>query len=130
MEELFRIQPGTRHDAAVEAWFAARPDELGHLARSWFNEMRAQGDDVVEQLHDGCPVASIEDVPFAYVNVFTAHLNVGFFMGAFLPDPTTLLLGAGKRMRHVKVSPVISIDHSALVTLIGHAYADIKHRMG
>ena len=28
-------------------------------------------------MHDGCPVACLDKYPFAYVNVFTSHVNVG-----------------------------------------------------
>jgi hypothetical protein len=38
---------------------------------------------------------------FDYVNVFKAHVNVGFFQGTALPDPAKLLEGTGKRIRHV-----------------------------
>ena len=44
------------------------------------------------------------DTPFGYVNVFTSHVNVGFFQGASLPDPARLLQGNGKFMRHVKLT--------------------------
>jgi hypothetical protein len=49
------------------------------------------------------------DAPFGYVNVFTSHLNVGFFHGAALPDPDRLLQGTGKFMRHVKLRPGTAI---------------------
>ena len=130
MEPLFRLSVGRPHTPEVDAWFDARPDELGHMAREWFDVMRCTGDGVLELIHDGCPVACIDDVPFAYVNVFTAHVNVGFFTGADLPDPKGLLLGNGKRMRHVKVSPVRAIDEKALRQLIDAAYADVHRRLG
>jgi hypothetical protein len=37
------------------------------------------------------------DAPFGHVNVFTSHVNVGFFHGAALPDPAHLLRGSGIR---------------------------------
>jgi hypothetical protein len=68
-------------------------------------------------------------VPFGYVNVFTAHVNVGFFQGASLPDPTALLQGSGKFMRHVKLRPGVETDEVALRQLIEVAYVDIKTRV-
>jgi len=130
MDELFRLSAGMPCDPSVDAWFDARPDELGHLARFWFNEMRGAGDDVLELIHDGCPVACVEDSPFGYVNVFASHVNVGFFAGTFLDDPTGLLQGKGKRMRHVKVSPVIWYDSDTLTKLVDFAYLDMKKRLG
>ena len=69
------------------------------------------------------------DAPFSYVNVFTSHVNVGFFLGATLPDPARLLEGTGKFMRHVKLSPATSTDVASLNKLIATAYSDIKARV-
>ena len=91
--------------------------------------MRRCGDDVRELMHDGCPVACIEDAPFGYVNAFKSHVNVGFFYGAMLEDPAGLLVGSGKRMRHVKLQPDSDVDPAALRNLIDAAYADIKVRL-
>jgi hypothetical protein len=102
------------------------PCELGAIARCWFEAMRNCGDDVRELLHDGCPVACLGDAPFGYVNVFAAHVNVGFFQGASLPDPARLLQGTGKFMRHVKLRPGIAVNAAALSGLIDAAYSGIK----
>jgi hypothetical protein len=91
--------------------------------------MRKCGDEVRELLHDGCPVACLGDAPFAYVNVFTSHVNVGFFQGAALPDPARLLQGAGRFMRHVKLRPGTATSAAALSALIEAAYSDIKARV-
>ncbi len=68
-------------------------------------------------------------LPFAYVGVFTAHVNVGFFYGAALADPKRLLQGSGKRMRHVKLTPGTDVDDAALRSLIAAAYLDVKERV-
>jgi hypothetical protein len=91
--------------------------------------MRKCGDEVRELLHDGCPVACLGDAPFGYVNVFTSHVNVGFFHGATLPDPARLLQGNGKFMRHVKLRPGTATNAAALRTLIDAAYSHIKARV-
>ena len=69
------------------------------------------------------------DAPFGYVNVFTSHVNVGFFQGAALPDPAHLLQGTGKFMRHVKLSPGTLTNATALGRLIDTANSDIKARV-
>jgi hypothetical protein len=104
-------------------------NELGAIAHQWFEMMRKCGDEVRELLHDGHPVACLGDAPFGYVNVFTSHVNVGFFQGAALPDPARLLQGNGKFMRHVKLRPGEAIDTAALGRLIDMAYSDIKARV-
>jgi hypothetical protein len=127
--ELLRLNGSAVHEPAIDAWLNARAGELGSIAREWFEAMRKCGDEVRELLHDGCPVACLGDVPFGYVNVFTSHVNVGFFQGAALPDPAHLLQGAGKFMRHVKLRPRTAIDAAALSKLIETAYSDIKTRV-
>jgi hypothetical protein len=126
LTRIFRLPGAVRRDPAVEHWLQARPGELGAIARQWFDVMRRRGDDVRELLHDGHPTACVADVAFAYVNVFTAHVNVGFFHGAVLADPAQLLTGTGKYMRHVKIEPGRDVDATALRALIEAAYAEMK----
>ena len=126
MEPRLTFNGAVRDDPAVCAWFAERNDPLGSIAREWFARMRGCGEDVLELVHDGCPVACVRDVPFGYANAFTKHVNVGFFMGAFLPDPSGLLIGTGKRMRHVKLWPDGEIDTEALAELLQVAYRDAR----
>jgi hypothetical protein len=127
--DLLRFNGAVEHDPAIDAWMKQHAGELGAIAQQWFKVMRECGDEVRELLHDGCPVACLGDAPFGYVNVFTAHANVGFFRGAALPDPARLLQGAGKFMRHVKLRPGTVTDAAALRRLIGAAYSDIKARV-
>jgi hypothetical protein len=127
--DLLRFDGAADCDPAIEAWFRQHPGELGDIARHWFEVMRSCGDEVRELLHDGCPVVCLGDVPFAYVNAFTAHANVGFFQGASLPDPARILQGSGKFMRHVKLKPGAAHPATALAKLIEAAYWDIKTRI-
>ncbi len=128
--EIFRVSGGVKRDPAVDSWFTDGPDEQRAIAKQWFEQIRRCGDDVVELIHDGCPVACVEDAPFAYVNSFKSHVNVGFFYGAMLEDPAGVLEGSGKRMRHVKLQPGSEIGAKALRGLIHAAYLDIKTRLG
>ena len=130
MSAIFRVSTGVRRDPAVDAWLKDGHPELCKIAREWFTRMRRCGDDVLELIHDGCPVACVEDAPFAYVDSFESHVNVGFFNGALLDDPAGLLVGSGKRMRHVKLRPGEKVDAAAaLRELIDASYADIKTRL-
>jgi hypothetical protein len=128
-EDLLRFDGALAHDPAVDAWLKKRHGALGAIAKKWFEAMRNCGDEVRELVHDGCPVACLGDAPFGYVNVFTAHVNIGFFHGAALLDPAHLLQGSGKFMRHVKLKPDAAANDAALSQLIEAAYADIKARV-
>ena len=144
MSKLFRLSGAVQRDPAIDAWFSGAvrldreidallpepADALRRIARTWFEPMRGCGADVRELMHDGCPVACVEDAPFAYVNAFRAHVNVGFFHGAMLDDPARLLEGAGKRMRHVKLRSAQRVNATALSELIAAAYRDIRLRLG
>jgi Domain of unknown function (DU1801). len=99
------------------------------IAQRWFEVMRACGGDVRELLHDGHPTACVADAAFGYVNVFKAHVNVGFFRGAEIADPPGMLEGNGKFMRHVKLRPEHDVEAAALRKLIETAYTDMKRRL-
>lgn len=128
--DIFRLSGAAKRDAAVDIWLIGDPVELRSIAQKWFMRMRQSGEDVREMMHDGCPVACVEDAPFAYVNTFKNHVNVGFFYSALLEDPAGLLEGSGKCMRHVKLNPCRRLSAAALGDLIDAAYLDIKARLG
>jgi hypothetical protein len=127
--QLLRFSGSSRHDPEIEAWLKQQPEELGELARHWFEVMRECGDDVRELMHDGQPTACVGDAAFGYVDVFKAHVNVGFFRGAEIPDPHGLLEGTGRFMRHVKLSPRKNRNPTALTYLIATAHADMQARV-
>jgi hypothetical protein len=127
--DLLRFNGTVERDPAIDRWMKEHGGELGAIAREWFEAMRKCGDEVRELLHDGCPTACLGDAPFGYVNVFTSHVNVGFFHGASLPDPARMLEGNGKFMRHVKLRAGTPVNARALSRLIEAAWADIKDRV-
>ena len=129
MSKLLRFNGTVKRDPAIEVWMQGHSGELGTIARRWFEIMRGCGTDVREVLHDGHPTACVADAAFGYVNAFKAHVNVGFFRGAELDDPESLMEGTGKFMRHVKLGPQRSVNATALRKLIETAYADMSARV-
>lgn len=129
MKTLFRLSGGKPHDFAIDEWLSGEPDHLYAIARDLFARIRNCGDDVLELMHDGCATACVEDAAFAYVAVFKAHVNLGFFNGADLNDPQNMLEGTGKRMRHVKLRPGNEQDAKVISALIENSYQDIKTRL-
>jgi hypothetical protein len=123
---ILRFSGAVKRQPAIDVWLSRQSDELGSIARKWFAEMRDCGADVGELMHDGCPVVCVADIPFAYVNVFKAHVNVGFYQGAALEDPAALLVGTGKRMRHVRLRPGSDVDTATLNNLIRAAYLHVR----
>lgn len=129
MSRLMRFPSSVKRDPGIDAWMRKHSGQLGAIAQRWFKVMRTCGDDVRELLHDGHPTACVDDAAFGYVNVFTAHANVGFFRGAEIADPHGMLEGSGKFMRHVKLGPETEVDARAMRGLIETAYADMKRRV-
>ena len=128
MSKLFRFSGAVPRHSEVEAWFSGA-EPLRQLAEAWFERLREAGPDVRELLHDGHPTACVDDAAFAYVDAFSAHVNLGFYEGASLPDPASLLEGAGKRMRHVKLRWGQPLDEPALIDLIAVAHRDMRRRV-
>jgi hypothetical protein len=50
------------------------------------------------------------------------YVNFGFFFGAGLPDPTGLIEGKGKRLRHVKVRSLDDARNAELKKLVALAW--------
>jgi hypothetical protein len=126
---LFTLSGAVSREPAISHWLEAQPIELAAMARKWFLFMRHCGTGVKELMHDGQPTVCVQDAPFAYVDAFRAHVNVGFFHGVALADPTGLLEGTGKYMRHVKLKPGRAVDVASLEALITAAYRDIIRRL-
>jgi hypothetical protein len=129
MDDILRFPSAVKHDPAIDHWLRAQRDDLRPFVETWFTQLRQRGSDVRELMHDGCPTACVGDAAFGYVNAFKDHVNVGFFFGALLTDPTGLLEGTGKRGRHVKLRPGRDVDRTALGQLIQTAYVDIRARL-
>lgn len=125
---LMTFDGARRRHPDVTRWFELDASGLRALVQPWFEAMRECGPDVRELLHDGQPTACVGDAAFGYVDAFTAHASVGFFLGASLPDPAGLLEGTGRFMRHVKLRPHTEAREAAMHALIEAAYADIQTR--
>ncbi len=73
-----------------------------------------------ESIKWGQPV--YEDAgPFAHIKAFKSHVNVGFWRGIDLPDPSGALTGSGDKMRHIKISSPEELDESVLADFVAKA---------
>lgn len=129
MEKLLLYTGKDIQKITMDAWLKDKAPELRPIVLKWFDEIKNCGEDVQGIFHDGYPIGCVENAPFAYVNAFTSHVNVGFFYGASLYDKNGLLEGTGKNMRHVKIKPGVSYAEIEIKILIKAAYGDIKRRL-
>ena len=63
--------------------------------------IREAAPQAIESIKWGQPVYE-HNGPFAWIKAHANHVSCGFWRGAELPDPSKLLEGTGKKMRHVK----------------------------
>jgi hypothetical protein len=61
------------------------------------------------------------------ITMHTAHINLMFARGTELPDPEHLLVGSGKRARHVKIQRSAEVENPAVRALL---VAAIRQRQG
>jgi hypothetical protein len=67
---------------------------------------------------------------FCYIGTHSAHVNLGFYYGAGLPDPEGLLEGTGKKLRHIKVRDVEDVDRPAVREMIERSLAERQQALG
>ena len=127
--ELLKFYGKDIQELDFKPWLEGKPEALRPIARKWFEAIQNVGADVQAIFHDNYPIGCVEEAPFAYINVFIKHVNVGFFYGVDLPDPAGLLEGTGKRMRHIKLKPELHNQDEHISNLIIWAYEDIKARL-
>ena len=63
---------------------------------------------------------------YAYIGIQDSYVNLGFYHGTSLSDPTCLLEGTGKSLRHVKIHNVTEVKNAAVAALLQKAIDDRK----
>jgi hypothetical protein len=113
---------------SVEDWLANLPADLQAIAK----ELRAVAKENMPNAHEfiyhDAIGYSVSDSPFDRICYVApqkkGYVNFGFFFGAGLPDPKKLLVGEGKRLRHVKVWNVEEVQNPALAKLIAATWKE------
>ena len=67
---------------------------------------------------------------FCYIGAFKAHVNLGFYYGAVLPDPEGLMEGTGINLRHIKVKNSEEVDQPALRDILQASFDERKETLG
>lgn len=107
---------------SVEQWLANLAPDLQAITKQLRAVARKNMPDAQEFIYHDAIGYSVSDSPFDRICYVTpqkkGYVNFGFFFGAGLPDPKKLLIGEGKRLRHVKVWSVEEAKNPALIKLI------------
>lgn len=67
---------------------------------------------------------------YAYIMPFRSWVNLGFFRGASLLDPSGLLEGTGAKLRHVKVRSIEDAERPGVRSLVKEAEAERRAALG
>jgi hypothetical protein len=64
-----------------------------------------------------------------YICPLKDYVRLGFMFGTHLDDPEQLLVGEGKRLRHIKIGSLAEAGNPALRPLVEAAWAEAQtHR--
>lgn len=66
---------------------------------------------------------------YCYIMPHKSWVNLGFFQGAHLTDPETILEGTGKNLRHVKIRSIEQADDPAVRALIDAALVERRNAL-
>jgi hypothetical protein len=111
-----------KDDPTVDKWLEKLSPDLQKVTRELIAIARKNMPGVHEFIYHDAVGYSVNDSPFDRICYIApqkkGYVNFGFFFGAGLPDPKKLLVGEGKRLRHVKIWNVEEAKNPALAKLI------------
>lgn len=88
----------------TEQFLNGFPDDIVKLAKAVCRFVSKNAADVEERVQPGWKVVTYRnDQVFCAVAPHKKWVNLQFYEGVSLPDPSNLLEGSGKSMRHVKI---------------------------
>lgn len=117
----------------VEEWLKKLSPDLQSITRELIAVARKKMPKAHEFIYHDAVGYSINDSPFDRICYIApqqkGYVNFGFFFGAGLPDPKKLLVGEGKRIRHVKIWTVQEANNPALAKLIAATWKEAPQRV-
>jgi hypothetical protein len=112
----------------VEEFLSSLPAPLQAITRELVAVARKKMPGAHQFIYHNAVRYSVSDSPFDRICYVwpqkKGYVNFGFFFGAGLPDPEKLLIGDGKRLRHVKIWSVDEAQNSALAKLISQTWKE------
>lgn len=114
-------------EMTVEEYLSNLPPDLQAITRELRTVARQNMPGAHEFIYHDAVGYSVSESPFdriCYIAPQKGYVNFGFFFGADLPDPEHLLVGEGKRLRHVKIRSVKDAKNPALGKLIAATWKE------
>jgi hypothetical protein len=117
----------------VEEWLEKLSPDLQTITCGLIAVARRKMPKAHEFIYHDAVGYSINDSPFDRICYIApqqkGYVNFGFFFGAGLPDPKKLLVGEGKRIRHVKIWTVQEANNPVLAKLIAATWKEAPQRV-
>lgn len=112
----------------VDSYIGALDPGLASLARGLRAVVVAAVPEAVESIKWSHPTYE-SGGPFCYIRAFSGYVNLGFWRGAALDDPTGVVRTTGRTMGHVRITTPAQIDTDVLGGLLRQAAA-LNARLG
>ena len=106
--------------------------EIQAITKALKSAITARHSDLLEIVWPRMKIASYGIGPkkmsehHVYIAPQKNHVNLGFYHGVALKDPSGLLEGAGKRLRHIKIKSISEAMTKEIASLIEGALAERK----
>jgi len=117
----------TKH--IIEEYFSSLPKEQAQMCRQLHEKVLKNMHGVNAIIYHnalGYSTSSSASDRIAYIVPQSAWINLGFFFAADIPDPEQLLIGQGKRMRHIKIRTLQDMTNPAIDSILKTAWAKAK----
>jgi hypothetical protein len=110
-------------DSAFAEILAAKPaqfHELAWAARALIFDALPNATEIV-WIKDGNATYGTSPIKSAHglwIGIHAKHVTIGFYWGLELPDPDHLLVGVGKRIRHVELKSMDDLNRPGVRRLV------------
>lgn len=115
-------------ERALERFIDAYSPEVAAIARATLAKLRRRLPGAIELVYDNYNALAIAFGPtertseaILSLTLYPRWVSVFFVRGTALPDPTRLLRGSGKAIRHIVLDKAGDLDDEAVRTLIAAA---------
>jgi hypothetical protein len=113
------------------AGYPADVQAIGQILRALVKRARPDAIEVLytRQNHFDYSLSGKMREGIVYICPLQDYVRLGFYYGGDLVDPTHLLVGEGKRLRHVKVRTLADAREPALEQLVRAAWASAPEQL-
>ena len=113
--------------SSYEDWLSNQPEDLLPIIEKLAATIANVAPSLLMSSKWGNAVWQKDQLPIIFIHTKPDHIQLGFFAGAALDDPTNLLVGKAKFVRHVPISDC-EFDVEAISHLIRDAEAAEAYR--